>query len=109
MLSAILKEVETIVSQDFLSVADCRQELIQIGHTVLRAASAKGENGIVLNAYAEETKQFVDYIENITEGALGLMDPLPSRRGMKKEESDKIRRLLFRLSAPIFLPIFPLL
>lgn len=94
VLSAILDKVETLVGQNHLDVGTCKEELKNIGLNANSLFTTGESNNIAVSAMQEERMKFIEFLENITAKDLKVIEPLPHRRRLTKEESKQVRQAL---------------
>ena len=94
-LSAILDIVEMLVGEPYTDIADCRLALIEVGRSAESIFTNDENNTIAKAAIQDEQDKFVHYVQTVTLGELGLVDPLPHRRRLNSEEQKAIREELF--------------
>ena len=97
VLSAILGEVEELVGQYYADITSCREDLLLSGLAAESIFTKDEKNATAISAMQEERDKFVTYIQTVTLGELGLIDPLPHRRRLKTSEQKEIRQRLLEI------------
>ena len=96
-LSAILDKVEMLVGESYSDILLCRQALVQVGLSAESPFTIDEKNTIAKAAIQDERDKFVDFVQEVTLGELGLVEPLPHRRRLKIEEKKAVRQKLLEL------------
>ncbi len=94
VITAILDGVEALTGNTVMTVAECKAALIEIGTSANSSFTTGEQNAIELQAMAEERDKFVDYIVYLDSEIIVKQEPLPYRRRLTKEESEKVRKAL---------------
>jgi hypothetical protein len=93
-LSAILDSVETMVGEECTDLQECRNSLAEKGLSASSIFTTDVKNAIEKAAIQDEREKFVRFVQSITLGELGLVEPLPHRRRLKEDESGAVRQEL---------------
>jgi hypothetical protein len=97
VLSAILGEVEELVGQHYPDITSCQEDLVLVGLAAESIFTKDVKNATAVSAMQEERDKFVNYVQTVTLGELGLIDPLPYRRRLKTSEKKEIRQRLLEI------------
>ncbi len=90
VLAAILVEVERITPDDVRTADQMRSLLVSAGRTAESPFTQEPDNEIEKRVIAEERELFCGYISRISEDELRSVEPLPYRRVLSSEESQRL-------------------
>jgi hypothetical protein len=90
VLSAILEEIERWVPDDFESLEEARELLIEAARTASDAMSSTVKHPIGLAAQAEERADVERFLRESTEEAWHAAEPLPFHRTLGSTEADAL-------------------
>jgi len=93
-LAAMLSQVETLVGKTYEELIDCRMELAEIGYTAQSVFTDGAQNAIAKTAMENERNKFAQFVQTVTLGELGLIEPLPYRRRLSLQEKRDVRKKL---------------
>lgn len=95
ILSKIREEVETVIEEEFDSIADCKTKLIDLSYSC--DTNSKSKNKVESKAIQDEKDKFSKFINSLNEEDLYYVEPLPYRRKLTDIQSTEYRvRLLER-------------
>ena len=88
---AILNEVEKSTGQQYPALADARLQLVTAGHRASKALLDEfAKTREAVSSLKEEAESFQQFVQTITEDELKQIEPLPYRRVLTQEESDRL-------------------
>jgi len=88
VLQAILDEAEQFVPQDFRSLEEAKS-LLCAAAEVAENPFTRIEDPVQRAAIAHERRRFIDYVHSLSPSQLAAVEPLPFRRVLGREESQR--------------------
>lgn len=92
-LNAILVEIEKFIPEDFSSLLETKEILIQAGNTS-ESLFTGSQNCIAKQAMQQEREKFIEYIINMNQEQLESVEPLFYRRVLTESESRRLWAML---------------
>jgi hypothetical protein len=90
ILQAMLRAVESLTPESAVSADLLVEAMANVAQNAESDLTAAPQNPIAASAIAEERSKFITYIRSLTTEQINAAKPLPLRRTLIKEESDRI-------------------